>query len=265
MDEEKAMKPDVGKTTRTFMLLAIVTGLIAMLLGWTIISRAEKKYGPKRTYMAAAVKMPAGSQLAEQMIIPKTIPQKLASPNAIQYSERGLYINATLNFPVEEGEIILKTMVTQPERYRQLSATMDSTRGKRAVTIAVDEISGVGGFLKEGDRVDIVATFSEAGQTKDRYGRETAGKKMTKVILHNIPILALGFHTGKSEQTYSSITLSMSIEEAQMLILSMKEGDLTLLLRPKSDNYIFTDLPIVRMATVLEARKISSKSATFIQ
>ncbi|MFZ2957776.1 MAG: Flp pilus assembly protein CpaB [Candidatus Ozemobacteraceae bacterium] len=53
--------------------------------------------------------------------------------------------------------------------------------GRRAVTIAVSRVTGVAGFIEQGDYVDVIATFKPSG-----------GDTITKVVLQDIPILAIG-------------------------------------------------------------------------
>jgi pilus assembly protein CpaB len=103
----------------------------------------------------------------------------------------------------------------------------------RAVTVAVDPISGVGGFVRTGDRVDVVATFNINSGT------------LTKTILQNAEVLAIGSETslpGKKPTQNSpqqppsaTATLSVSPDEAEKLVLADSKGKLRLMLRPTQD------------------------------
>src|SRR5262245_32180934 len=56
--------------------------------------------------------------------------------------------------PMQRNELILKTKVTGPGQRASLSSLLD--QGKRAVTVRVDDVRGVAGFVLPGDRVDVV-------------------------------------------------------------------------------------------------------------
>src|SRR5260370_91703 len=60
--------------------------------------------------------------------------------------------------PLQRNELILKTKVTGPGQRASLSALLDE--GKRAVTVRVDDVRGVAGFVLPGDRVDVVLVRS---------------------------------------------------------------------------------------------------------
>jgi pilus assembly protein CpaB len=95
--------------------------------------------------------------------------------------------------------------------------------GMRAVSVKVDEVIGVAGFVLPGTRVDVLATFGD--------GQEA----VTRVILQNVEALAAGQTTqpdaeGKP-QTVPVITLLVTPEEAEDLTLAATQGQIQLALR----------------------------------
>jgi len=107
--------------------------------------------------------------------------------------------------------------------------------GMRAVTVAVDPIIGVAGFLKAGDRVDVLATFKV-----DKIS-------LTKTVLQHVELLAIGAEVRPEEvdrpasekaarpKQQPNATLAVTPEEAEKLILAESEGKLRLILRPAGD------------------------------
>ncbi len=98
--------------------------------------------------------------------------------------------------------------------------------GMRAMAVRVNEIVGVSGFLKPGDRVDIMATLQNGSKRE----------KITKTVLENTLILAAGTQMerkgpGEKPKAVKVITFEVSLEEAEKLALASTEGKLRLALR----------------------------------
>lgn len=106
---------------------------------------------------------------------------------------------------------------------------------KRAVAVKVDDVVAVGGFIKPGDRVDVLTTVRRPGKTDD---------PVTKVVLENVRVLAMGQDTERTAQTDkaaknqesklsipSVMTLEVAPDEAEKLALASTEGKVQLALR----------------------------------
>jgi pilus assembly protein CpaB len=96
----------------------------------------------------------------------------------------------------------------------------------RAVTIRVNDVLGVGGFVLPGDRVDVMLT---------RNTHETAA---TDVLLQNVKVLGVDQDANerKDKPTVArAVTLEVSAEEAQRVILGSQVGTLSLALRNGAD------------------------------
>jgi pilus assembly protein CpaB len=109
-----------------------------------------------------------------------------------------------------------------------VAAVMDPN--KRAMAVKVNEIVGLPGFVKPGDRVDVMATF---GKPNSRKGKK---EQITKVILENTLVLATGTQMeriqGEEEpKAVKVITLEVSLEEAEKLAMAENGGKLRLALR----------------------------------
>jgi pilus assembly protein CpaB len=103
-------------------------------------------------------------------------------------------------------------------------------QGHRAVTVAVNEVAGVAGFLTPNDRVDVVLTTQRPGLEKEN---------ISKVFLENIPVLATGQVTDQKEgkpAVVPTVTLDLTPADAEMLVLAASKGSLQLLLRNITDS-----------------------------
>ena len=86
--------------------------------------------------------------------------------------------------------------------------------GKRAVSIAVSKASSVGGFIQQGDYVDVIATF-----------RPRNGETITKIVLQDIQVLAIG-NTYEFEGIVATHTPSIAASKAELITLALTPEDL---------------------------------------
>ncbi len=126
--------------------------------------------------------------------------------------------------PIEEDEPILSGKITGPGERATLSALVED--GKRAVTVPVDEIFGVAGFVLPGDRVDVVLTRSvKPGDLST---------SQADVILQNVKVLAIDQQTNQREEVANvarAVTLEVDTLMAQKLALGNSIGRLSLILQ----------------------------------
>src|SRR5437867_5419483 len=98
-------------------------------------------------------------------------------------------------------------------------------KGKRAVSVRVNEIIGVAGFVLPRTRVDVLANVTPGGDKE---------RSTSKVILQNVEVLAAGQKIEQDEkglpEAVSVITLLVTPSEAELLTLASHEGDLQLAL-----------------------------------
>jgi pilus assembly protein CpaB len=99
---------------------------------------------------------------------------------------------------------------------------------KRAMSVKVDDVIGVAGFIKPNDRVDVMVTIEPEG------GKP--GNTISKMILENVKVLAAGTQMerkGKDEEPkpVQVITVEVDVEEAEKLALASNQGKLRLALR----------------------------------
>jgi len=125
---------------------------------------------------------------------------------------------------IQPNELILISKVTGPGQRASLSAVISI--GMRAMTIRVNDVLGVAGFVLPGDRVDIMLT------------REVQNEPITNVLLQNVKILGID---QKSDQQSSdpdvvkAVTIEVTTEQAQKITLGATVGKLSLALRDVSN------------------------------
>jgi pilus assembly protein CpaB len=123
---------------------------------------------------------------------------------------------------MEEDEPVLTSKITGPGQRANLAAVLDE--GMKAVTIRVDEVVGVAGFVLPGDRVDVLLT---------RVIEK--GSAFSDVILQDVKVLAIDQTNDdrvNKPAIARSVTLEVATTEAQRLIVAQNVGTMTLALRP---------------------------------
>ncbi|MCB1449126.1 MAG: Flp pilus assembly protein CpaB [Nitratireductor sp.] len=127
---------------------------------------------------------------------------------------------------IEAGEPLLAVKLTGENGRAGLAGIIAD--GMRAVTIPVDMVNGVGGFVMPGDRVDIVLT------KKDRED----GEQVAKIIMENVKVLSIDQDAdtrGDAPKVAKSVTLETDSGGAQKLALANSVGRISLLLRGAGD------------------------------
>lgn len=134
---------------------------------------------------------------------------------------------------MEKDEPILAVKITEPGEDTGLTSRLE--RGKRAFTIKVDVSSGVSGFLRPGDRVDIYWT----GRSTVQSG--TRGGEITKLIEAGVKLIAVDQSAGGtlSEATIArTVTVSVNPQQVAGLAQAQSTGRLTLALVGAGDDTI---------------------------
>ena len=108
----------------------------------------------------------------------------------------------------------------------------------RAISVEVDQVTGVAGFVLPGDRVDVLVTVQNAGG---------ANVAITKTVLQNAEVLAAGVTTeekGKRHITTQTVTLLVDLEGAEGLALGLTQGEIHLVLRNPVDHEVVAVNPM---------------------
>ena len=139
-----------------------------------------------------------------------------------------LVIGRGLITPLKANEVMLDSKFAPRGAGAGLSITIPD--GMRAVSVRVDDVIGVAGFVLPGTRVDVVLTLPP---------KEDRKETVTQVVLQNVPVLAAGQVVQQDAQgkpiTVSVLTVLVAPEDCEKLILAANEGKIQLALRNSLD------------------------------
>jgi pilus assembly protein CpaB len=212
------------------LLLALTSGIVAALLALRYLRERTSPLmaaEPKRANIVLSARsLPVGAVITERDLKVVSWPGE-AVPSGYLRSVKDAVGRGVIT-PVAENEPLLESKVSTKDAGGGLPIIIRD--GMRAVSVKVDEVIGVAGFVLPGTRVDVMLTLDKA------EGRPQA---VTKTLLQNVQTLAAGQSVTRDKegkpQTVTVITLLVSPDDAELLALAAKEGRLQLALRNTLD------------------------------
>jgi pilus assembly protein CpaB len=182
---------------------------------------------PTRPVVVAAADLDIGAELTRDDVRIIQWPANAMPANAI--ADPKDVIGRGIVLPLIQNEPILPLKLSSKEAGAGLPPAIPP--GLRAVSVRVNEVIGVAGYVLPGTRVDVVATVNPSGQ---------AGDITSKVILTNVQVLAAGTKIERDTDRnkpmpVSVVTLLVDPEEAERLTLASTEGKIQLALRNPLD------------------------------
>ena len=188
-----------------------------------------------KTLVVAREPLRFGTELTEERLEEIPWPQNDLPAGAFANIDAALAVPGRVVLsPIEANEPVLLTKLSGPDGRATLSNLL--APGMRAVTIRIDEIAGVGGFVMPGDRVDVVLT-RDAGAIQEVQGaaQGASGSTIaTEIVVENVKILTVGQGMDERQtapQVASSVTLEVTPEDANKVALARNVGSLSLSLR----------------------------------
>jgi Flp pilus assembly protein CpaB len=215
---------------------AVVFGLLAVFIAQAWLNNqasmqaknfeANKKSVAMQTVVVAKQPLRFGTELTASML--QEEPWPVASMPAGAFTKISDVLHGgrrVVLTAIEPNEPVLSLKITGPGERATLSALVKP--GMKAVTIRVNDVEGVGGFVLPGDRVDVVLTR-----------QIEKGSATTEVVLQNTRVLAVDQSADEraaKAAVAKSVTLEVSTVEAQKVWLASSVGNLSLLLRKAGD------------------------------
>jgi pilus assembly protein CpaB len=219
--------------------VAIILGLVAVLLANTYLTGREKQIAasPEGMVRVAVAAMPLayGADVTPDKVKFVQYPAASLPP--------GVYRSMPELLPMGKRRVALRPIqVNQPLLAADLSGEGQNASiaallpdGMRAATVRINDISGVAGFVKANDTVDVLITRQAIGAN----AAEDRGGQVTDVLLQNIRVIAMGQDAvgadGKPSSTRNA-TLELTPIDAQKVALGQQLGQLSFVLRKPGED-----------------------------
>lgn len=167
-----------------------------------------------------------GEIVFEEDLATRKIPAQYVDSNTVSVDNYSLAIGQRMDFDIDEGSPVL---------WAHLAGGVTPTfsgkvqQGLRAMTVRVDDINSISGFLQPGDRVDLLMS----------YGADNAQRILP--LMEQLDVIATGIQTEADKlsdgepRSFSTITVHVTPASAQRLTLAQQVGKLTAILRHPED------------------------------
>jgi pilus assembly protein CpaB len=207
--------------------LALACGIA--LVFYKILGAADTgKKLRTRSVVVATVELPVGARIRSQDIRIVAVPEELAPLNCFANME-GVKDRVVTNL-IMKDEPVVPTRLASPGSAPGLAPMIPA--GYRAVSVRVNDVIGVAGFIQPGMRVDVLAS-GRVPNSED---------SVTRTVLQNVVVLSAGqvLQPEPKGQVINAqvVTLQVRPEEAEILTLTSGEGRIQLVLRNSSDNTV---------------------------
>lgn len=214
----------MNKNTILFITMSVIFGVGAVLIAKNWLNDNQQELTEEQVNIViATVIIPTGTIIEAKHVKLTVFPQSMAPNKAINDLESVIGKVAKNQFYI--GDIVRTERLAEQGDGSYLASLIG--KNMRAVTIRVNDIVGVAGFLLPGNKVDILNTFQQSG------------KPTTEVILSNINILAVDQRAASGEnkpQLVRAITVEVDLSQAEILMSARRNGYLQLALRNPIDD-----------------------------
>ncbi len=239
-------------------ILALLSAIIVSLLLYNFLNTVSEPViveVSKTEVITAAQNIPPNTPITKDMLKAVMLPDEAV----LSESEKNMdnVVGKVSTAEIIAGEQILSSrLVTLGEAKSVRYLPYAINRGMRAVTVGVNNISGLSDMIVPGNKVDVIAQYEVEKKEPDG---DTITIDYTVMLLENIKVLAVDDSVTEqekidSEDPYVSLTLEVTPEEAMEISMSEYKGQLKAALRSPLDDKK-TSLPALTIDEIIFKNK----------
>ncbi len=211
---------------KRFIVMLSIALMLSLLAAWVANSWIQGRAVPDNagSVVVAAIEIPFGVKLEESQIKVISWPGNSLPQGA--YSSKEQVVNKVAMNKFYPDEVITEKRISEYLGGSTLSALI--TKEYRAISVRVDDVVGVAGFILPGNKIDILAT------KMDRI----TNKANTRTLLQNIKVLAVDQEASQEKEKPAivrAVTLELKPDQAEVMVQAMQEGTIQLTLRNPLD------------------------------
>ena len=232
---------------RNRLVLGLAVAVVIALLASTYVYKTFQRVTNVKPQQVAQIvvadhALQVGTRLDASAV--RTISWPGDEPIPGSFQKIGDCIGRAVITALAENEPILESNLAPREAGAGLPATIPE--GMRAISVAVNEVIGVAGFVNPGTMVDVLVTGNLPGKTSGN------DNNITRTVLERVQVLAAGQQIEQDRdgkpQKVPVITLLVSPEDANKLTMASTEGKIQLALRNTIDAKITNPPPVLQAA-----------------
>ena len=254
----------MGRRTLVLIVALLLAGIAAFAV-WQFLSNVEEEKEAelqlRAVFRASGGAITEGTEgslvLSQERAVASEEETRFLPDNAIGTLEE---LTATLTGRVAAGPISNNSILTT-DQWVELTADIKPLaeripEGKQAITIGVDNIQGVNGFIEAGDRINIIVTMTAAIEqlAEDVIASDTLTDEelrlleeeletdtISRFVLQGLPVLAVGAEIRADEEAEETVTVTTVPAEGEEAAQQAQTGVLTLEVTPEeAERIVFT-------------------------
>jgi pilus assembly protein CpaB len=210
---------------------AVLCGVLGVMLITRYLSSVQAYTKDLGHVVVAKTEIPLGEKITSESLMLASIPNGSAPEGVFRKIDQ--VVGRVAITPIGVRETVTAMKLAPEGTGAGLSAVIPD--GYRAMTVKVDDVVGVSGFIMPGSFVDVVAIIVPPAQ----QGAAAPGP-ISKIVLQSIKVLASGAKIDSPENqrdptSVKAVTLQVTPEQAEKLVLAANEGKLQLVMRNYGD------------------------------
>ena len=268
-----------GGTNRRLLLLALAAGLVGAVLVYAAVSRGSDSTDSAGSassmvpVVTARIDIPPRTKITTDMVEVRQVAPD--SRSELAYTDVADVVGRISRYPLATSEQILSTKVVSLASAAETGDSLSYVipEGKRGISIQVNQVTSGGGLVLPGDYVDIIGVFDF--EFRDGDDEETEERYFASLILQNVEVLAVAQTVvdtppeagttadgeaiaqvadgdgqrvrntdADADPGATTVTLSVTLEQAQLLFLAEENAVLRLAVRAYGDSEV-QDVPFV--------------------
>lgn len=211
---------------RKKILALLLTAVVIVIAALFLLPQGTGK-SSKKTVVVANQTIPAYAEITEEMLTTAEYPEDDVPENAVMEIENAVGCKTLVEISTKEM-LMSNHLIAGEDVSGGLSLLLDD--GMRAMSVLVDEVTGVSNLLKVGNKVDVIAVLPNVNNDM-----------VSKMLLENIEIVALDTTlmgnpvNADGTPYYTTVTLAVKPQDAVKLALCSNQGTVYLMERPQND------------------------------
>lgn len=239
-----------------FTPLAIAAGLmcIGFALSWSALMKERndvRKGWNLVPVIVASTDLSEGTVVTMEHLSQRSVPEQFVTGSVVKPDSASYVVGQKVQVAIAAGDPLLWSQFESSKLAERLASRV--MKRARGLAVEVKGTTGVGGWMRPNDHVDIIGSF------KDPLTNE----QVAVTLMQNVTVLATGKITGttnvnlipENERTYGNVTLMVLPEEAEILALSEQLGSLTFTLRNEDDIDVIEERGRATINTLLSGER----------
>jgi pilus assembly protein CpaB len=236
--------------------IALAAGLMLMGFGVSFSALQKERNDVRKGWnlvpvVVATVDLSEGTVVTMEHLSQRSIPEQFVTSSVVKPDSSSYVVGQKVMVSVAAGDPLLWSQFETSRAAEHLAARI--MKRARALALEVKGTTGVGGWMRPNDHVDIIGSFKDPA----------TNEQVAVTLMQNVMVLATGKITGttnvnlipENERAYGNVSLMVLPEEAEMLALAQGLGNLTFSLRNEDDLDVIEDRGRATINTLLSGER----------